>query len=106
MEVIYTAYSRVVNNVTVYFVKKYTAFPEYQDAPKVLDEMGMHKDFFRACDIARIYDESVINKLLDDLNILPDTGKVISMNSMKALTHTLIKNTHQAILKLRLAGIN
>ena len=107
MENVYTAYTKVVNNVTFYFVKKYTIFPEYQDVPKVLNTMGMHIDFFRACDIAQIFNEAIINKLLlDELHILPDTAKMIPMNGVKAITHSLIKNTHQAILKLRLAGIN
>lgn len=106
MEVFYTANSRVVNNITYYFVKKYTSFPEYKDVPTVLEAMGMHKDFYRACDIAKVYDEAIINKLQNDLHLLPEDSRANSMNGVRALTHTLIKNTHQAILKLRLAGIN
>lgn len=106
MENIYLAYTKVINDATFYFVKKYTTFPELEDMPKVLDSMGMHRDFYRACDIAKIYEEAVINKLLDELHILPVTEKVIPMYGVKAITHSLVKNTQHAILKLRLAGIN
>ena len=106
MENIYTAYTRVINDVSFYFVKRYTIFPEYEGVPKVLENLGMHTDFYRACDIARIYDEEIVSKLLDDLHILPETAKVVPMKKISAMTHSLIKNTHQVILKLRLAGIN
>ncbi len=106
MENIYTAYSRVVNDVNFYFVKKYTIFSEFEGAPKVLESFGMHKDFYRACDIAKIYDEAIVNQLLDELHIIPQTAKLVPMNGVRAMTHSLIKNTHQVILKLRLAGIN
>ncbi len=106
MKHVYAAYTRMVDNNTFYFVKKYTVFPEYQNFPKVLDSMGMHVDFYRACDIAEIYDESIINKLLDDLHILPETAKVIPMSGIKSITNSFLKNTHHAILKLRLATIN
>ena len=106
MENIYTAYTRMVNNVNFYFVKRYTVFSEYEGMPKVLNDLGMHTDFYRACYIAKIYDEAIVTQLLDELQIAPETAKVVSMNGVKAITHSLIKNTHQAILKLKLAGIN
>ncbi|MEO5649665.1 MAG: hypothetical protein ABIR03_07045 [Ginsengibacter sp.] len=108
MEIIYTAYTREVNNQILFFVKKFTSFPDYENAPKVLDNYGMHSNFFRACDIAEIYDEAIINNLLDQLHIIPESAKVIPMQKEKAksLTHFLLKNTHNALLKLRLAGIN
>ncbi len=106
MENIYTAYTRTINDVNFYFVKKYTSFPEYEGMPKVLDSLGMHINFYRACDIAKIYDEEIISRLLDELHILPETAKVVPMKKVNSMTHTLIKNTQQVILKLRLAGIN
>ena len=105
MENVYTAYSKDVNGKTFFFAKKYNVFPEYPDFPNVLDSMGMHTDFYKACEIAKITDEVIINKLLNDLHILPDSTKVIQMHGVKAVTHTLLKNTQQAISKLRLAGI-
>ena len=105
MENIYTAYSKDVNGKTFFFVKKYNVFPEYEDFPNVLDSMGMHTDFYKACEIAKIDDETIIRKLLSELHI-PEPTEVIQMHGVKAMTHTILKNTQQAILKLRVAGIN
>lgn len=106
METIYTAYSRVVNNVNFYFVKKITIFPEYENSPEILDSFGMHTDFFRACEIAKIYDEGVINKLMNDLKLIPKSALVVPINGTKSFTHNLIKNTHSVFSRFRLAGIN
>jgi len=106
MKNVYTAYTKVINTVTFYFVKKYSVFPEYNDFPKVLDSMGMHVNFYRACNIAEVYDEAVVNQLLNELHLLPENTKVIRMSGIKSITHSLLKNTHHAILKLRLAGVN
>jgi len=106
MENIYKAYTKEINGKTFYFVKKFSIFPEFDDTPKVLDAMGMHTDFFKACAIAKVEDEVMVSKLMSDLHIIPDSARVIHMHRVKAMTHSLIKNTHQAILKLRLAAIN
>jgi hypothetical protein len=106
MENIYKAYVKEINGVDFYFVKKYTSFPEYEDFPYVLDNMGMHTDFYKACDIANVFDEVVITQLMNELHIIPDTARIIHIHPVKAMTHTLIKNTQHAILKLRLASIN
>lgn len=106
MENIYKAYTKEINEKTFYFVKKFSIFPEYEDSPKVLDAMGMHTDFFKACSIAKIDDDVIVSKLMNGLHIIPDSARVIHMHGVKAMTHSLIKNTHQAILKLRLASIN
>ena len=105
MENIYKAYTKEINGKTFYFVKKFSIFPEY-DNSKVLDSMGMHTDFYKACSIAKIDDEIVVGKLMNELHIIPDSARVIHMHGVKAMTHSLIKNTHQAILKLRLASLN
>jgi len=105
MENIYKTYTKEINGKTFYFVKKFSSFPEYQDL-QVLESMGMHSDFFKACKIAKIEDEVIINKLMTDLHIIPDSARVIHMHKVKAMTHSLIKNTQHAILKLRLASIN
>lgn len=105
MEYIYTAYTRVVNDVNFYFVKKYSVYPEYEGLPKVLDSIGMHQNFYSACFIAKIYDEVVVGQLLDQLNVLPEP-KEVPVKRVKAITHSLLKNTQQIILKLRLAGVN
>lgn len=105
MKNIYTAYSKEINGKTFFFVKKYNVFPEYENFPQVLDSMGMHTDFYKACNIVKIDDKAVVKGLLDELHI-PDSEKTIQIHRVKGMTHTLIKNTHHAILKLRLAGIN
>jgi hypothetical protein len=106
METIYTAYSKVVNDVNFYFVKKFTVFPEYENSPEILESFGMHRDFFRACDIAKIHDERVINKLMSDLKLIPESALVVPISGIKSVTHSLIKNTHGVISRFRLAGIN
>ena len=106
MENIYKAYTKEINGKTFYFVKKFSIFPEYENFPSVLDAMGMHTNFFKACNIAKIDDEGIINKLISELHIIPESGRVIHMQRVKAITHSLIKNTHHAILKLGLASIN
>ncbi|HEY5463310.1 MAG TPA: hypothetical protein VIJ95_08635 [Hanamia sp.] len=106
MENIYKAYTKEINGVNFYFVKKYTAFPEYEDFPNVLDAMGMHRNFYKACDIANVFDESVISRLMNELHIIPESARIIHMHRVKSMTHSLLKNTQHAILKLRLASIN
>ena len=87
MENFYTAYTRVVQDTTFYFVKKYITFPEYKDAPAVLESYGMHTNFNRACEIALINDQEIRNYLLADLQNNPNTGaKVIHMNMTKDAT--------------------
>ncbi|MEO9022649.1 MAG: hypothetical protein ABI237_17255 [Ginsengibacter sp.] len=106
MKSIYKAYTKEIDGKVFYFVKKYTTFPEYEDFPPVLDTMGMHTDFYKACNIAKIYDEVVISRLLSELHIVPESAKVIPLHKVRAITHSLIKNTHHALSKMRIAGIN
>lgn len=86
MENFYTAYTRVVQNTTFYFVKKYVTFPEYKDAPAVLESYGMHADFNRACEIALISDQEIRNNLWANLENSPNSAKVIHMNITKDAT--------------------
>lgn len=106
MENIYKAYTKEINGKTFYFVKRFSTFPEYENFPPVLDAMGMHINFFKACGIAKIDDEFIINKLMNELHIIPESARVIHLHRVKAITHSLIKNTQHAILKLKLASIN
>jgi hypothetical protein len=106
MENIYNAYTREINGKVFYFVKKLTAFPEIEDCPPVLEHMGMHTNFYKACDLAHINDDIAINQLMNDLHIVTESAKVIHLQKIKSITHSLVKNTQHAILKLRLASIN
>ena len=85
MENFYTAYTRVIQNTTFYFVKKYMTFPEYKDVPGVLESYGMHTDFNRACHIALINDNEIRKHLLSDLQNNPNSGRVIHMNMTKGI---------------------
>lgn len=86
MENFYTAYTRVVQDTTFYFVKKYVRFPEYKDLPGVLESYGMHTDFNRACEIALIDDKEIRDYLLADLQNNPNSAKVIHMNATKGVS--------------------
>ena len=104
MEYIFKAYLKEVEGKTYYFIKKLSVFPEFENCPPVLESMGMHSDFFKACHIAKVYDQDVINKLMDEVHLVPDSAKIIHLKKVKVLSNSLIKNTHQAILKLKLAS--
>ena len=105
MENIYKAYTKEINGKVFYFVKKFSIFPEFEDL-QVLDSIGMHTDFFKACRIAKVEDDIIINKLMNELHLIPESARIIHLHKVKAMTHSLIKNTQHAILKLRLASIN
>ena len=80
MENYYTAYTKVINGVTFYFVKKYKTFPEYKDVEPILESYGMHTDFDKACHIAMIDDKVTKEQLLNSLEQNLNTAKLIQMN--------------------------
>lgn len=83
----YTAYTRLVHGTTFYFVKKFSAFPELKGVPDILENYGMHTDFYRACRIAELKDPAIMQKLLKEIEIArTGNAKVIHMNSQTALT--------------------
>ena len=86
MENHYTAYTKVINDVTFYFVKKYKVFPEYKDVQPILENYGMHTDFDKACQIAMVDDKTVKAQLLNDLEENLNTAKLIQMNGDKIIT--------------------
>lgn len=104
MENIFKAHTREINGKTFFFVKKYTIFPEYDNLPPVLNAMGMHTNFYKASRIAGLYDDAIISGLLNELHIIPDSAREIRLHRVKTMTHSFLKNTQQALLKLRLAG--
>ncbi|MDQ6904803.1 MAG: hypothetical protein M3139_17560 [Bacteroidota bacterium] len=83
MENFYTAYTKVVQNTTLYFVKKYITFPEYGDVPGVLESYGMHADFNKACEIAAVTDQQVRKNLFADLQDNESSAKIIYMDMAK-----------------------
>ena len=106
MEHIYSVYTRNINNQLFYFVKQYEIFTELKDTPRVLTEYGMHRDFFKACSLANIYEESVINELCSQVYLPCSPAKVISFDKAKQNSHSLLRTTQNFLSKLRLAGLN
>ena len=82
MEHYYKAYTKSINDTTFYFVKKYTSYPEFQDTPAILDKLGMHKNFKRACNLADIYDLSIIEKLYDEVttSLISEQASLVNEN--------------------------
>ena len=101
MEHYYTAYTKVIDGVTFYFVKKYKTFPEYRDVQPVLETYGMHSNFEKACRIAMIDDKAVRQQLLHNVEQNLSTAKLIQMNDGNLITsinsNLGLSNTQQAI---------
>ena len=85
MENYYTAYTKIIDGVTFYFVKKYKSFPEYKDVEPILENYGMHPDFEKACQIAMIEDKVIKEQLLNNLEQNQNTAKLIQMNGGKII---------------------
>jgi hypothetical protein len=85
MENFYTAYTKVVQNTTFYFVKKYVTFPELKDVPSVLESYGMHANFNLACEIADVKDNEVKEQLLADIQDNESSAKIIHMPASKEI---------------------
>ena len=81
MENIYTAYTKVIENKTYYFIKKYLVFPDLKDVAPVLESYGMHMDFNRACSIAAVYDPKIKEQLLKEAEGTMQQAKVIDLNA-------------------------
>ncbi|MBC7890217.1 MAG: hypothetical protein H7Z13_20270 [Ferruginibacter sp.] len=80
MENFYTSYTKIIENKTYYFVKKYLIFPEFTDVSPVLENYGMHTDFNKACSIAQINDPQVRKHLLNEAEGTIQHAKVIDLN--------------------------
>ena len=86
MENHYAAYTKVINDVTFYFVKKYKVFPEYKDVQPILENYGMHTNFDKACQIAMVDDKAIKVQLLNNLEQNLNSAKLIQMNRDKVIT--------------------
>ena len=82
MENIYAAYTKVIENKTHYFVKKYLVFPEFKDIPPMQEAFGMHTDFNKACEIAGILDPKIREQLLIEAEGTIQQAKVIDLNTL------------------------
>ncbi len=81
METFYKAYTKISQNKLTYFVKKYRAFPEYENVDDILEGYGMHTDFHKACSIAGINDPQIRKQLLDGIEAAAPQAKIIDLNA-------------------------
>ena len=81
MENFYTAYTKVIEGKTYYFVKKFQTFPEFKDLAPVLEKYGMHTDFNKACEIASITDPQLKEQLFAEAQATIPQAKVIDLNA-------------------------
>jgi hypothetical protein len=81
METFYTAYTKLLDYKTYYFVKKFTAFPELKNVPPILDAYGMHINFDKACSIAGITNTATKEQLLQQIEGNTPKAKVVDLNS-------------------------
>jgi hypothetical protein len=81
MENLYTAYTKVMDNKTYYFVKKYLIFPEFKDVAPMQESFGMHTDFNKACNIAGLTDPIIREQLFNETNGTIQQARVIDLNT-------------------------
>jgi len=82
MQYIYQAYSKQVNDVETFFVKKFLHFPEMPHVPDIQEGFGMHADFKKACSLAGITDLDLMNKILEGMREAIQPAKVISIGQL------------------------
>ena len=106
MENTYSVYTRKVNNQLFYFVKHHITFMDIEDTPQILSGYGMHRNFFKACSLANIFDEAIINELSTQVYLPGLPAKVISFDETNQKSYSLLKSTQNFLSKLRIAGLN
>ncbi len=81
MEIFYTAYTKLLDYKTYYFIKKFSAFPEFKNVSPVLEAYGMHINFDKACSIAGVTDAAVKQQLLAQAEQNTTRAKVIELTT-------------------------
>ena len=81
MQNIYTAYTKVIEGTTYFFIKEFLVFPELKNVPPVLEKYGMHTDFDKACDIALLHDNKIKKQLLVEMESHTPLAKVIEIDN-------------------------
>ncbi len=84
MHYIYEAYTKEVNGVVHYFVKRYLRIPELKQVPDLMEGFGMHQDFYKAYHIAGVADQQQINQLFGQVNQPTEAAKVIDIMTLNA----------------------
>lgn len=91
MENFYTSYSKIIQNKTYYFVKKYLRFPEFNNVPDVVVGYGMHTDFDKACTIATVHDSQTRKLLMANIGNEQGQAKVIEMTARHADRKSMLR---------------
>lgn len=79
METFYTAYTKMLDFKTYYFIKKFSAFPELKNVPPIMESYGMHTNFDKACSIAGIQDVTIKEQLLHEATAKTQRAKIIEL---------------------------
>lgn len=82
MQNVYTAYSKVLDGTTYFFVKEFLVFPELKNVPPILEKYGMHADFDKACAIASLHDAQIKKQLLAQMESYTQLAKVIEIDNV------------------------
>lgn len=82
METNFTCYTKKVQGEVFYFVKKFIVFPEYNNVPPILEALGMHTDFNKACTIAQLTDAAIKKQLLEEVETGLKQAKVIDLTEV------------------------
>ena len=82
MENFYDSYTKVIQDKTYYFVKRYLRFPEYNNVADILEGYGMHTDFNKACSIAGVSDPAIKKQIFENMEKNVSSAKVIELGKM------------------------
>ena len=85
MQNVYTAYTKVIDGTTYFFVKEFLVFPDLKNVPPILEKYGMHTDFEKACGIALLNDDLIKKQLLADMESHTPLAKVIEIDNASYL---------------------
>ena len=79
METFYTAYTKLLDYKTYYFIKRFSTFPEFKDVSPVLESYGMHTNFDKACSIAGVTNQLIKQELLMQAEESMLHGRVVEL---------------------------
>ena len=103
----YVASVKEINGQAHFIIKRYSYFPELAGVPEVLDAMGMYKDFMKACALAGVEDNQVIDDLMAALGLVRESGKVVRVyhanHDLELKPHPIFRFPQTWLAKLRWA---
>ncbi len=82
MEQFYDSYTKVIQDKTYYFVKRYLRFPEYAGVSDIMEGYGMHTDFNKACEIAGIKDTAVRKQVFEQMERKFTYARVVALKKV------------------------